>query len=135
MFAACEKENETLISKNNADESHNMGQDCLICHVQGGDGEGWFRVAGTLYNNSQTSTYPNGNVKLTTEPNGSGALVKTIEIDSKGNFYTTETVDFGTGLYVGVFGTSGEQKFMTSKISTGACNSCHGTTTEKIWIE
>lgn len=139
LFAACEKEteeeNETLISQNNSDESHKEGESCLSCHLQGGNGEGWFTLAGTLYEKTQTSVYPNGSVTLTTEPNGSGTTEQTIEIDSKGNFYTTETIDFAEGLYVGVYGTNGEQKFMLSKITNGACNSCHGTTTEKIWIE
>lgn len=137
LFTACEKENEneTKISKNNTDESHNLGQNCMSCHVSGGSGEGWFTVAGSMYDNSQTNPYPNGSVKVTTEPNGLGTTVQTIEIDSKGNFYTTETIDFGSGLYVGVFGTNGEQKFMSSKITNGNCNSCHGNTTDKIWIE
>ena len=107
----------------------------MSCHVSGGGGEGWFTVAGTLYDNTQANPYPNGIVKLTTEPNGNGSIVKTIEVDSKGNFYTTEPIDFGSSLYVGVFGTNGEQKFMVSKITTGSCNSCHGNTTDKIWIE
>ena len=137
LFTACEKENEneTKISQNNTDESHNLGQNCMTCHVSGGDGEGWFTLAGSLYDKSKISAYPNGSVKLTTEPNGSGTLVNTIENDRKGNFYTTQTIDFGDGLYVGVFGTNGEQKFMPSKITTGACNSCHGNTTDKLWIE
>lgn len=143
LLSACEKENEneneneneTQISWNNTDESHNLGQNCMNCHVSGGGGEGWFTVAGSLYDNTQTNAYPNGSVKITTEPNGEGTVVKTIEIDSKGNFYTTEKIDFGSGLYVGVYGTAGEQKFMSSKITGGACNSCHGNSTDKIWIE
>lgn len=137
LITSCEKENEneTKISQNNTDESHNFGQNCMECHVSGGSGEGWFTLAGSLYNSSQTNAYPNGNAKLTSGPNGSGTAVKTIEIDSKGNFYTTENIDFGSGLYVGVFGVNGEQKFMSSRIANGNCNSCHGYTTDKIWIE
>ena len=135
FFVACEKENETKISSNNSDESHNTGQNCMNCHVSSGSGEGWFIIAGSVYNNTKTQPYPNGKVKLTSEPNGAGALIKTIEIDSKGNFYTTENIDFGSGLYVSVFGTTDEQKFMNSKITNGACNSCHGITMDKVWIE
>lgn len=137
LFSACEKEggNETVISRNNTDESHKLGQNCMNCHVQGGDGEGWFTLAGSVYDNTQTNGYPNGNVKLYTEPNGSGTTVKTVEIDREGNFFTTETIDFGTGLYVGVFGTNGEQQFMVSKITNGSCNSCHGGSAGKIRIE
>lgn len=139
LLAACEKEggdgNATLISRNNDDESHKQGQDCMNCHVQGGSGDGWFQLAGSVYDHTLTNAYPNGSVKLTTESNGSGTTVKTIETDSKGNFYTTETIDFGIGLYVGVYGTNGEQKFMLSKITSGACNSCHGITADMIWLE
>lgn len=135
FLTACENENETKISKNNTAESHNNGQNCMSCHVSGGSGEGRFTIAGSVYNNTKNTAYPNGTVKLFTQANGSGTIVKTIETDSKGNFYTTESVSFSDGLYVGVYGTNGEQKFMTSKISNGACNSCHGSTTEKIWIE
>ncbi len=137
LFTACEKENEneTKISRNNSTESHNLGQNCMNCHESGGDGEGWFTIAGSLYNKSATRGYPNGSVKFTTLPGGDGTIVKTLEIDSKGNFYTTETINFGSGLYVGVFGTNGEQKFMASKVTNGTCNSCHGSSTDKIWIE
>jgi cytochrome c553 len=137
LFSACENENEneTKISQNNTDESHNLGQNCMNCHVSGGDGEGWFTIAGSLYDNSKTVAYPNGSVKLTTEPNGSGTTKIIVANDIKGNFYTTEAIDFGEGLYAGVYGTNGEQKFMVSKITTGACNACHGNTTTKLWIE
>ncbi|MDA3865299.1 MAG: hypothetical protein PF489_00965 [Salinivirgaceae bacterium] len=139
LFTACENEdedeNETVISQNYSDESHNLSQNCMNCHVQGEGGEGWFTVAGSLYEKTQTSGYPNGSVKITSEPNASGTTIKTIEVDSKGNFYTTQTIDFGNGLYVSVYGTNGEEKIMMSKINTGSCNSCHGNTTDKIWLE
>jgi hypothetical protein len=137
LFAACEKENEneTKISQNYSDESHNFGQNCMSCHVSGGSGEGWFTVAGSLFDYMQTNPYSNGSVKFTTLPNGTGLPVKTIEVDSKGNFYTTEEMDFGNGLFVGVFGRNGEEKFMNAKITDGACINCHGLSTEKIWIE
>ncbi len=137
LITACENddENETLISRNNTDESHYFGQNCMNCHLQGGSGEGWFTFAGSLYDNSKNNPYPNGLVKITTEPNGAGTQVKTIEIDSKGNFYTTEIIDFGNNLYLGVFGRDGEQIYKSSKITSGSCNSCHGNTSDIIWIE
>lgn len=140
LLSACEKENEneneneTKISRNNTSQSHNLGQNCMSCHLSGGNGEGWFKVAGSIYNTTQSSAYSNGSIKITTEPNGEGTLIKTIEIDNKGNFYTTETINFGNGLYVSVYGTGSEQKFMSSKITNGACNNCHGNTTDKICL-
>jgi len=59
-------------------------------------------------------------------------IAQILRIDSKGNFFTTENIDFANGLYVGVFGTDGEQKRMNSEITSGACNSCHGNSTNVI---
>lgn len=129
FFISCDKEdegeNKDMSSRYSENESHNAGQNCMSCHKSGGPGEGWFTVAGTVYNSSETAVYPNATVKLYTGTNGSGTLVKTIEVDGKGNFYTTNSVDFGTGLYVTVTGKSGSVSTMSSSITTGQCNSCH----------
>jgi hypothetical protein len=53
-------------------------------------------------------------------------------VDAFGNFYTTENIDFGNGLYASVEGNS-STKNMVSSITTGQCNSCHGISTDKIW--
>lgn len=134
-FQACEDDgNETKISSYNSDESHKAGQDCMICHISGGDGEGWFTVAGTVYESGLTSVLPNATVKLFTETNGTGELVATIEVDEKGNFYTTKMIDFETGLYTLVEGNT-TTKNMNSSITSGKCNSCHGVSTDRIWTE
>jgi len=127
---SCNKENEnensgTKISSNGSNESHNMGKNCMSCH------NGWFNVAGTVYGISKTSTYPNATVKLYTGPNETGTLKYTIMADAKGNFYTTENIDFGNGLYPSVKGTLVNN--MQSMITSGACNSCHNVTNDKIW--
>ncbi len=141
VFQACEKEGnenehetETKISKHNDDESHNAGENCMSCHVSGGEGEGLFVVAGTVYKESKTAVYPNTTVQFHTEANAGGTLVKSIEVDGKGNFYSTETLDFGTGLYTSVIGDS-ETKYMMSPVSIGACNSCHSTSSNRIWAK
>ena len=134
FFQSCEEENEneTLISANGSNESHNMGQNCMNCHKQGGSGEGWFNVAGTVYNSSQTTTYPNIMIKMYTGASGTGTLRYTIQVDALGNFYTTEDIDFGDDLYPVVQGNSGSE-YMISSVSNGQCNSCHGVSTDKIW--
>lgn len=130
---SCNKEgNETNISSTGENKSHNMGQNCMNCHKSGGEGEGWFNVAGTVYNSGLSSTYPNTIVKLYTGPNATGTLKYTINGDAKGNFFTTETIDFGSGLYPVVQGTS-TATHMGSAITIGQCNSCHGVSTDKIW--
>lgn len=139
VFASCEKEESgegrTMISQHNDDESHKNGQDCMRCHKSGGDGEGWFVTAGSVYNSNKQTPYPNATVKLYTDAVGTGTLIGSIEVDGKGNFYSTENIDFGNGLYTTVTGSDGKVKTMNGTISNGACNSCHGNSTDNIWVE
>lgn len=138
LFESCEKEedegNEKMTSSYNDTESHNMGQNCMNCHIQGGDGEGWFTVAGTVYDSLKTSTLPNSTVKLYSGPNGTGNFVATIEVDGLGNFYTTNSINFGNGLYTSAAGNT-TTKHMNTSIATGNCNSCHGASVDRIWTK
>jgi hypothetical protein len=135
---SCEKEknekNETKSSKSGAMESHNMGQNCMNCHKSGGEGEGWFNAAGTVYNEAGTATLESGTVQLHTAANGTGDLSGTVIVDGKGNFYTTESIDFSGGLYPSVQGSTATQH-MSTTISNGQCNSCHGLSTAKLWTK
>ena len=125
VIASCEKEeNETLISSHNSNESHNMGQDCMECQ-KGGGGEGWFVVAGTVYDSLKQNTIPNTTIELRSEPNGAGTLKYTLQGDPKGNFYTTENIDFGNGLYT-LMKSSQSIKYMNGSITTGRCNGAMG---------
>ncbi len=137
LFQSCENEgiepNEQKISVYGGTESHNTGQSCMACHVQGGSGEGWFNVAGTVYDSLKTNPYPNATIKLFTEPGGAGTLAYTIQVDALGNFYTTESIEFGGGLYVSTQG-SQSTKHMQSIVTNGDCNSCHGNSVDKIWV-
>lgn len=135
LAVSCGKNNGSVknISANGQNKSHNMGKNCMQCHVKGGEGEGWFVVAGTVYDSLQNNTYPNTTIKLYTGPNGSGTLKYTIEGDQKGNFFSTETMDVN-GLYAAVTGNNGTH-YMGSALSTGACNSCHGVSTQRIWTK
>ncbi len=133
FFHNCEKgDNETKISKHFTNESHNAGKDCMNCHKRGGSGEGWFTLAGSLYNGSLSAGYPNATVFLSTELAKVGSLVQLIEIDNVGNFYTTEAINYGNGLYVSIQGTQNDSAYMHAKIVSGNCNACHGNSTEKI---
>jgi cytochrome c553 len=129
--SACHDDN---ISAAGSDESHNMGQNCMQCHQAKGEGEGCFIAAGTVYGMDMMSTVSSGKVDFYTGPNETGALKQTILIDSKGNFYTT--ADFSpVGLYPVVTGPTGNKKEMGSALTSGACNSCHGSTTDKLWVD
>jgi cytochrome c553 len=136
LIQSCESEggDQVKISQYNGDESHNKGQNCMNCHKSGGEGEGWFNAAGTVYNAAFTASNPNTTVKLYTGPNGTGSLVKIIEVDGQGNFFTTEDIDFGQGLFPAVQGAT-TTKYMGTTAASGQCNSCHGVSTDKIWTE
>ncbi|HNB81752.1 MAG TPA: hypothetical protein PLP34_06265 [Chitinophagaceae bacterium] len=132
---ACNKGNNVKnISAYNKTESHNMGRNCMDCHKSGGEGEGWFQVAGTVYTSSFSTTYPNSTVYLYTGPNGTGTLKYTVQVDGKGNFYTTESIDFGSGLYPAIKGNT-TTHYMSTVTSTGQCNSCHGVSNDKMFAQ
>lgn len=131
---SCEKKgkNETKISSYKSDESHNNGQNCMNCHKSGGDGEGWFTVAGSVYDSTGTNAYANATVKIFSGPNGNGTLLDIIEVDKLGNFYTTEAIDLSKGAHPIVESSKGIN-MMSDLLVSGQCNSCHGVTTGKIW--
>lgn len=134
LINSCEKHGcgPTNISATNSHESHNMGQNCMNCHINGGEGKGCFLAAGTVYDNTASNIYANATVRLYSQPNGAGSIVATIQGDAKGNFYTTANIDFGSGLYPSVTNSSGQTMYMSSSTTTGACNSCHGVSQAKI---
>jgi hypothetical protein len=127
-----DKSSETNISYYGGTKSHHMGQNCGGCHYNGGDGTGWFNVAGTVYDSATAAPYPNTIVRLYTGINGSGTLKYTIEGDANGNFYTTEMIDFVGGLYPAVTGQE-ITRYMPTAITGGQCNGCHGVSTHRIW--
>lgn len=131
---SCQKNDETNISGYNSNESHNMGQNCMVCHNAEGKGSGVFMAAGTVYDSLFTTTRKNGTVRLFSGPNQTGTLRATIQVDGKGNFYTTENIDFAGGVYPVITGSSGDIHYMIAKISMGECNSCHGVTNDNIWV-
>jgi hypothetical protein len=134
-FASCSNSTEVKISKHFETESHNNGRNCMDCHNSGGKGEIEWKVAGSCYDSNFTNPYANATIKFFTEPNGSGIEVATLEVDGKGNFYTTQPVSFGIGLYPQVIGTTGKKLSMNSTVKSGACGSCHNYTTCKIAVK
>ena len=137
IFTACEDEgdeDEIKISYSDGKESHRAGEDCMNCHYYGGSGEYWFQIAGTVYDSTLTNTYPGATLKLYSEPNGAGELIYSVEVDLLGNFYSTEQIDFGNGLYPVVQGDE-LSKYMLSAVTTGRCNSCHGNSKDVIWTK
>ena len=121
-------------SKHGDHKSHNMGMDCMQCHKQGSGGDGWFYIAGTAYTNSGSNTAQDVTVLMFTEPDGQGSIKKIVEGDKLGNFYTTDITGFGTGLFPAVV-YNNDTAFMSSSITNGSCNSCHGKSTSKIEVD
>lgn len=134
MVFSCKHGSETKISSHGDDESHNAGENCMSCHKIGGKGEGWFETAGTVYTDDYSSIYPNATVYLYTGPEGTGEQKYRIEVDALGNFYTTENIEFGSGLYPAVESANGIE-YMESTTVSGACNGCHGVTEDPISVE
>lgn len=136
FLASCEHEegNEKMISSFHSDDSHRTGENCMNCHSEGGKGEGWFTVAGSVYDSTLEATFPNSLLRLYMDPSGAGLPEVTLEVDALGNFYTTEAVNFGESLYAFVSGDEGIIK-MIAPVSDGQCNGCHGETTDRIWAK
>ncbi len=123
-------------SKRFTKRSHYTGENCMRCH--GSDTATYtFTVAGTVYKAGGTEPAPNGKVTLYTAPGAQGDVVATIQVDAYGNFYTTQAIDFGSGVYPVVEGFGGARSMMSSKATHGACNSCHtasGQPTDRIEV-
>lgn len=107
--------------------SHNAGRNCLQCHS--------FGAAGTVYRSGGSSTNSAATVRITTAANGGGTVVATLRTDGSGNFYTSQAVAYGSGLYVDLAGASGGSAAMKSPVTSGACNSCHGASTGKLIVD
>lgn len=125
LFPSCE-ENEIIGDSTINSESHNFGQDCMTCHD--------FTAAGSIYK-SGGGNYSNATILFSTQENGNGTIVKSLKSDVDGNFYTSGPLNFGTGLYVSVEGSNGTSLHKNFTITTGACNSCHGVSTEAISLD
>jgi len=136
-LVSCNKEGcgETVISKTNQTGSHKTGQNCMNCHQDGEEGEGCFTVAGSVYDSLQMNPQPNGKLVLVIDPAASTTPVAIVEVDAYGNLFTTEGINWGDGLYAIVEGASGDVQVMNDPVISGDCNSCHGSSTGKIWVK
>lgn len=105
--------------------SHDVGSDCMKCHNSGGSNQFWWNVAGTVFKPDSVTLNPGCTVYLFTGPGGSGTLIQVLPVDKKSNFYTTNSVSFGTGLFTEVKSSSGEIRSMQAAITSGDCNFCH----------
>lgn len=136
LLFSCKHTDETNISGHFDTSSHNMGDNCMHCHKVGGEGKGWFTAAGTIYDSTYNHLQPNGTIRLYTSLDSTRVLRATIDVDGKGNFYTTANIDYSGGLYAEITGTGGDVRIMPTPTGIGACNNCHdGHTNPRIWVK
>ncbi|MBI1837688.1 MAG: hypothetical protein HYR91_10540 [Flavobacteriia bacterium] len=127
----CKKFNVSASSKS----SHYNSQSCIQCHTYGGKGEGCFNIAGSMYESKDgEKPLKQGYIKLYTLPNGEGEMKAKINVDASGNFYSSELGDV-THLYASITGPKGETMYMKAPLTSGDCNSCHGSITNSIWTK
>ena len=130
MWFACENEGDD----NEDGANHNVGNDCLVCHKTGGGGKGVFSAGGTVFIAGTTIGATGATIKLFATDDGGGSPIATMISEVGGNFYTRSSINFGTGLYVKATSAKGTSS-MISPITTGACNSCHGVSADKITVQ
>ncbi len=140
----------TNISKSGERRSHNAGRNCLTCHQSQGPGRGQFVLAGTLYG-EDGAPFPNAKLKLFARAEGPDGgrpgfgqpanllgEVRTIDVDAKGNFFTTEPLPepYPTkAIYPQFYAADGVTVLrrtdrdspaqMSAGVTLGGCNYCH----------
>jgi len=124
-------------SRKGDDESHNEGQNCGTCHNSNGHEAvregGWWTVSGTVFRDDDKGQ-DNAIIELWEKPNQGGKLIKRLEADAEGNFYTNQIINFMGGCYP-VVKLDNKVKVMPVPYTGGSCNSCHGVSTEKLEIK
>lgn len=116
-------------------KSHNAGQDCMKCHNDNSNeasSEAWWYVAGTVYTASG-SINTNARIEIWSEPEAKGYKITSLPADKNGNFYTEKILKFNNGSYpIAISGN--DTTYMISAFNGQGCNSCHGLSTDKIYV-
>jgi hypothetical protein len=101
----------------------NTGQACLSCHKSGGAASSRiFTAAGSLYSTATGGSAVSGATITITDANNQKVTIVT---GSDGNFYTTTSIAFPATVQASK---CPDTQLMTDSLSTGDCNSCHGST-------
>lgn len=107
--------------------SHNMGENCMLCHQKLGPGIGMFSLATTIYDSKGVPAI-NATLELYDKPPAAGGtLVKRLQGDAFGNVFTTDVLPFpDVPLFPVVISADGlERNAMPFPTISGACNQCH----------
>lgn len=124
-------------SRKGDDDSHNEGKNCGSCHNSNGhEAErkgGWWTVSGTVFRKDTDKGHDNATIELWENPYFRGKLIKKLETDKEGNFYSNQIIDFMGGCYPAIYTLNGDVKVMEVLYTGGSCNSCHdGVSTSKL---
>ncbi len=126
---------DTYYSTKGNSESKNMDGDCTSCHEHT-VGDKKITLGGTLYKDDKKTVYPDGGtINLYSQPGGQGTLLKSIQVDNIGNFYSNANYIISTPYYVEVVSAAGNKAYMGQSLANGSCGSCHGKTTDNIFIK
>lgn len=135
ILGSCEQEVDDcgakLVSSGAATASHHGGKNCMTCHRSAAGGRGCFVLAGTVYDSAGTSPVGGAVLRMQTAESG-GTVVLTLTSDGEGNFYTTESVNFGEGLHPSIQVEGKVPCSMPYAVTIGACGACHGVTAGKV---
>ena len=136
IACSCDVNNTTdiIISTHGSTESHREGEGCMECHINEGDAELWFSIAGTVYDTNLNIPYPNTIVNIFSDIDINDIPIEVLEVDGKGNFYSNIPIDWQNGLFASV-SSNNEIKNMNGIIFNGSCNSCHGVMIPYINVE
>lgn len=126
---------DTFFSRNGSNESRGMDGNCGSCHEHK-SGSQKITLGGTLFKSDKSTLYKNGGViNLFSQPGGQGTLLKTIQVDNVGNFYSNANYILSTPYYVEVVSAAGDTAYMAQSLANGSCGSCHGKTTDNIFVK
>ena len=136
LNTSCSKNSVNLERKSSHGDtkSHITDKNCINCHKEGGSGDGWFTIAGTVFNTDQQNRFPNATVLFYSVADGDGDIKYTLEVDEYGNFYTTDEIDFVGNKYPVVL-SEVDTQYMSKAVSNGDCSDCHGQDVDKIWVK
>jgi hypothetical protein len=129
FFSGCSGNNSTSPSNSTTVTGHNVGQNCLTCHVSGGQSsENVFTLGGTIFKDAAGNTISPGTVvDFFSGPNGTGTLLFSLVADSSGNIHSSQAINFTAGIYPAIVMPGGTMRYMPQVAKQGSCNStgCH----------
>lgn len=109
--------------------SHNAGKDCGSCHNNNSNWEAsgkWWTISGTVFDNSDRPKTTATTIEFWDQPGRRGNLIKKLQSDPAGNFYTNKIIDFSKPLYPVIYSNDTNSLMgMATAYYGGSCAKCH----------